>query len=183
VEVGSLHAVLLEMGSRDPVHALRSLNWSKVTSSALGATLLIELPWSLSSERAERYACEASELCETSFLIRAQTNVDVYAISEYTAGQCVRRIAYDGDAEERWELQGEPRRWEADLLFALPREEFVGYLSDDDTYTDEDLELAERAHGARDLGLMSRRPPLLAVSLWEWLRSKRVDPASPNART
>jgi len=180
--VGSLHAVLLDVGTRDAGEALRRLNWSRVTSSALGSTLLVELPWGMSDDRADGIAREASQLCETSFLIRAQTTSDVYVVAEYIAGQCLRRVSFIGDAEPQWELEGEPRRWEADLLFALPSDEFIGYLSHDDSYTDEELELAARAHATGDLALMRRRPPMLGASLWEWLRKKRVDPEVPGAR-
>jgi hypothetical protein len=99
-------------------------------------------------------------------------------------GVCTRRVAFrrDADAREQWELEGPPEAWEAEILFALPADDFVAYLSDDDSYTGSELDLARRAHESRSLESLARRPPLLAASLWEWLGRRGADARHPHAQ-
>lgn len=144
--------------------------------------LSIDCPFSWSEERLARTASELSSPARTVHLVKAETSSDTYVLAELNAGHCVRRLAFSRDADPQWSLQGEPRSWEADLLFALPAGDFLDHLSDDNTYTDADLAEAAQAHAAKDLQSLRRRPPLLRSMLFQWLESLGVAPGDPNGR-
>jgi hypothetical protein len=84
------------------------------------------------------------------------------------------------DADRQWSLQGAPRSWEADLLFALPLDDLLDRLSDDDTCTDQDIAEAAQAYATKSLESLPRRPPLLQSMLFEWLRGLGVNPGAPD---
>jgi len=152
-----------------------------VAGAPPGPNVFILLPWSNSTAEVEAFAAKASGLARSAFAIHAETSADVYTIAQYEGGSCTRRISFSRDAEEPWEVSGGPKAWETDLLLSLTVDDFVGYLSDDDRYAEAELEGASMAHAAHRLDLLSRRPPLLAASLWEWLGKKGIDPRSPHA--
>lgn len=152
-----------------------------LVESGASASLTL-FPWPSSPARVEAAAADASRNAADATAIHADAVNDAYALARYEGGRLARRIAFRRDAEEgeQWTLEGAPAAWEADLLFSLPVDDFIAYLSDDDGYADADLERARTAHAAKDAALVGRRPPLLAASLREWLRKKGVDPRAPN---
>lgn len=115
-------------------------------------------------------------------VVKAETSSDTYVLVELSARHCVRRIAFNRDAHPQWFMQGEPRRWEAEWLFSMPADDLLDHLSDDDTYTEQDLAEAAQAHAAEDLEALRRRPPLLRSMLFQWLKSLGVDPGPADGR-
>jgi hypothetical protein len=104
----------------------------------------------------------AAKLSETAtgsiFSVLAQTSADAYSVGEYVAGKLVRRISYGRDLGG-WSTPDGPRRaWEASFHFALPADEFVDRLGDDEEWSDEDLKVARRAHEKCRLDLLPRLP-------------------------
>jgi len=176
------HGLIIEAASTDPETVLRRLGCGKITTGLTQPSLLIELLWSMPEDESAMIGRRASTMSHSALVLRVQTTSDIYNVVEYVAGECVRRILFDRDSDPQWKVEGAPRPWEADLVFALPADDFIDYLSDDDRYTDTDLEAARRAHAARDLASLPQRPPLLSASVWEWMRRMHLDPKQPHAR-
>lgn len=176
--------VLIE-GSTVPVDELsRRLDAVSAPGAAHGEPVFVLVP--LSGDFLNRIECVArasSQLARSAFALFADGNSDNYIVARYESGTCARRIGFfcDNEDDSQWDLIGEPEGWEADLLFALPVDNFVAYLSCDERYTDADLDRARSAHQAHDLTALARRPPLYASSLWAWLKSRGVDPHTPHA--
>jgi hypothetical protein len=183
--MSSFVGVIVELGSNPLDDVLSCVGAERTTNASQSSHQLILLPWSKDAlERTRSVAQNVSQKAASAFAILAETLTDIYSIAHCRAGVCTRQFSFERDAEEnrQWELEGEAETWEAELLFALPEDDFVGYLSHDDTYTDADLERARAAHAAKDLTLVARRPPLLAASVWEWLGRLGLDPRSPQAQ-
>jgi hypothetical protein len=147
-----------------------------------GAATLIECSYRTPDSTLVALAQELSRVSEAVYLVRAETSSDSYVVAEFLSGQCVRRITFGRDLEVQWLLEGKARSWEVDLMFSSPAKQLVGYLSDDDSYSDAELADVERAHASRNLDGLARRPPLYSFLLWGWLKTLGVDPASPDGR-
>lgn len=180
----SFAAVLFPRGTHAIGEVLRVIDATAASDLERGTEVLVAAPWSPSAaSRVEVAAARASEIAGEALAISAVIASDEYALTQFERGHRTRRIAFHRDADEtaQWELEGAAQDWETDLLFSLPADEFVAYLSDDDSYSDAELVNAKAAHEAGDLRLLARRPPLLAASLWEWLAKKNLDPRTPSA--
>lgn len=109
------------------------------------------------------------------FSVLAQTSADAYSVGEYVAGNLGRRISFSRDFGG-WSIpDGPPRPWEADFHFALPVDEFVDRLGDDEEWSDEDLKVARRAHEVRRLELLPRLPDPSGSQVTAFLKGIGVD--------
>ncbi len=180
--MASYRGLLIEVGSRDAETVLASLPHVTATKAVSCSTLLIELSWTTSAADAQALASLGAVGENSSFLLSAQTTTDVYVIDEYFDQRLLRHVRYCAECEPEWEATGTARAWEEALLFALPREEFIEYLSDDSGYSEADLVRAAQAHGAKSRALLPHPPRLLGASFWRWLTGKGVDPRAPHGR-
>lgn len=125
---------------------------------------------------ADVLAAKVSERTKGSiFAVLAQTSADAYSVGEYTAGRLGRRIGFSRDFGG-WSISDGPQRpWEADFHFALPVDEFVDALSDDEEWSDEDLKVARRAHEVRRLELLARLPSPTGAQVTAFLKGIGVE--------
>jgi hypothetical protein len=177
----SFVGVLIPVGSSGPAKLAREigLNWTGGADRV--PALFARLPDRGAFDDAEAFALRASRIAGVAYAIRAQAAADVFDVRRFDSGIPTRGLHFNRDADEPWVMTGLPSTWEADLLFSMNEEDFVGYLSDDETYSETDLQAARHAHQAHSLEGLARRPPLLAASLWEWLSSHGISPERPNA--
>jgi hypothetical protein len=113
----------------------------------------------LDTRPADVLAAKISDTAKGSiFSVVAQTSADAYSVGEYVGGKLFRRISYSRDFGGWCRPDGPPRAWEVDFHLALTAEEFVDRLGDDDEWSDEDLNVARRAHEERRLDLLPRLP-------------------------
>jgi hypothetical protein len=187
--MASFLGVIVDSGQKGVYDELRSLQ-VKIDREIQKESLLVQVswmpikrllnPWTEPLNQAERFARQISKSAVSCFVVYATPSVDEYSISHFRNGEIVRKIAFHGEMESPWELEGQSQSWESDLLFALPAEDFIAYLSDDSSFSEADLDLARKAHAACRVDLMPRRPPLLEASLWAWLHNKVGDPWAPD---
>jgi hypothetical protein len=182
VPMRSFVGVLIPVGSGDPVNLARAigLNWMGGTGTDRVPALFARLPNLGAFDDAQALALRASNSAGVAYAISAQASAEVFDVQRFDSGLPTRGLHFDRDADEPWVMTGLPATWEADLLFSMNEEDFVGYLSDDETYSETDLQAARHAHQAHSLERLARRPPLLAASLWEWLTSHGISPERPN---
>ncbi|HSD90079.1 MAG TPA: hypothetical protein VLB44_21255, partial [Kofleriaceae bacterium] len=110
--------------------------------------------------RAETLAPKISAATRgTAFSVLAQTSADVYVVGEYGAGELLRQISFDRDGGGWLPPNGSPRPWETDFHLALPVDEFIDRLSDEDEWSDDDLDAARRAYEAREIEQLPRPAP------------------------
>jgi hypothetical protein len=183
VSMAHFSALLIENVGIDPC----TLSAPHITVALAGVPsssrwVLVDCPFSWSEERLARTAGQLSSAARSVLVVKAETSSDTYLLAEFNPRHCVRRIAFMRDADPQWSLQGEPRSWEADLLFALPLDDLLDRLSDDDTYTDQDIAETAQAYATKTLASLRRRPPLLQSMLFEWLRGLGINPGAPNGR-
>jgi hypothetical protein len=92
----------------------------------------------------------------TVFSVLTQTSADVYVVGEYVAGELLRQISFDRDQGGWLPPTGSPRPWETDFHLALPVDEFLDRLGDEDDCSDDDLDAGRRAYQARKIEQLPR---------------------------
>lgn len=125
---------------------------------------------------AETLAAALSEVASGPvFAVLAQTSADAYGISEYTAGKSMRQLRFSRDYGGWSPPIGDARAWEADFHFALPLDDLLDALGDDDAWSDEDLEAARSAHSARRLDQLPRLPDPSGHQIEAFLKTLGVE--------
>lgn len=125
---------------------------------------------------AEILAAKISEATGgTVFSVLAQTSADVYVVAEYVAGKLLRQISFNRDDGGWLPPVGVPRSWEADFHFALPVDDFVDRLSDDDDWSDQDLAAARAAHEAHRVEELPRLPAASGSQIHAFVKGLGID--------
>jgi len=111
----------------------------------------------------------------TVFSVLTQTSADVYVVGEYAAGELLRQISFDRDQGGWLPPIGAPRPWETDFHLALPVDEFLDRMADEDDRSDDDLDAGRRAHQARKLDQLPRLPAASDAQIHAFLTGLGID--------
>jgi hypothetical protein len=109
------------------------------------------------------------------FSIAAQTSADVYVVGEFRRGNLRGRSRSTATTKVGFHPQATLGRGKRNSILRLPVDELAYRLSDDDRWSEADIEMARRAYAARSLDQLPRLPDPNGSQVVAFLRGIGVD--------